>query len=245
MHRFFVRPENISGDNIVLRGTDVSHIRTVLRLSQGDRIQVLDGLGNRYFVELTDVKAKEVHGRVESKEKYQTESPLAIQMGMALLKGNKFDPVLRKAVELGVHIVAPLRTERCVVKVDRTDATKKVARWQRIAEEAAKQSGRSHLPTISPEIHTVESFCREHQNTEIKLIFWEEEEARRLADVTPQTVPRSIAFLTGPEGGFTPSEIQAAHQYGFQPITLGPRVLRAETAPIVALSLLQSRWGDL
>lgn len=245
MHRFFVNPESISGDKIVLHGTDVSHIRTVLRLSQGDRIQVLDGLGNRYSVELKDVKAKEVHGRVESKEKYQTESPLAIQMGMALLKGNKFDPVLRKAVELGVHTVAPMRTERCVAKVDRMDAKKKVARWQRIAEEAAKQSGRSHLPAISPEIHTVESFCRKNQDAEIKLIFWEEEEAHRLADVSPQTIPRSVAFLTGPEGGFTPSEIQVAHQYGFQPITLGPRVLRAETAPIVVLSLLQSRWGDL
>lgn len=245
MHRFFVRPENISGDKIVLHGTDVIHIRTVLRLSQGDRIQVLDGLGNRYSVELKDVKAKEVHGRVESKEKYQTESPLVIQMGMALLKGNKFDPVLRKAVELGVHTVVPMRTERCVVKVDRTDAKKKVARWQRIAEEAAKQSGRSHLPTISPEIHKVESFCREYQNAEIKLIFWEEEEAHRLKDVSPPSPPSSLAFLTGPEGGFATSEIQVAHQYGFQPITLGPRVLRAETAPIVALSLLQSRWGDL
>jgi len=245
MHRFFTQPENISGDKVVLRGTDVSHIRTVLRLTQGDRIQVLDGLGNRYFVQLTDVKAQEVHGRVESKEKYQTESPLAIQMGMALLKGNKFDPVLRKAVELGVHIVAPLRTDRCIVKVDRTDAKKKIARWQRIAEEAAKQSGRSHLPAVSPDILTIEGFCRENENAEIKLIFWEEEEAHRLADVSQQTSPCSVAFLTGPEGGFTESEIQTAHQYGFQPITLGPRVLRAETAPIVVLSLLQSRWGDL
>jgi 16S rRNA (uracil1498-N3)-methyltransferase len=245
MHRFFVQPENISGDDVVLRGADVAHIHTVLRLSHGDRIQVLDGLGNRYFVQLTGVKAKEVHGRVESKEKFQTESPLAIQMGMALLKGNKFDPVLRKAVELGVHTVAPLRTERCIAKVMRTDAGKKVARWQRIAEEAAKQSGRSHLPAVFPDILSVEDFCRENETAEIKLIFWEEEQAHRLADVSPQTPPRSLAFLTGPEGGFSASEIQTAGQYGFRPITLGPRVLRAETAPIVALSLLQNRWGDL
>jgi 16S rRNA (uracil1498-N3)-methyltransferase len=245
MHRFFVQPESISGDKVVLRGTDVNHIRTVLRLTSGDRIQVLDGLGNRYFVQLTEVGTRDVHGRVESKEKFQTESPLAIQMGMALLKGNKFDPVLRKAVELGVNVVAPLRTDRCIVKLDRTDAKKKVARWQRIAEEAAKQSGRSHLPAVSSDILTVEEFCRENQNAEIKLIFWEEEEAHRLSDVSQQTSPRSLAFLTGPEGGFTATEIQASHQYGFQSTTLGPRVLRAETAPIVVLSLLQSRWGDL
>jgi len=244
MHRFFVRPENISEDIVVLQGTDVSHIRTVLRLSQGDRIQVLDGLGNRYFVRLTEVKAKEVHGRVESREKFQTESPLAIQMGMALLKGNKFDPVLRKAVELGVHSVAPLQTDRCIVKVLRTDAEKKVARWQRIAEESAKQSGRSQLPAVSPDIMTVAGFCRENQNAEIKLIFWEEEEAHRLSDVSPAASPRALAFLTGPEGGFTGSEIQTAREYGFQPITLGPRILRAETAPVVVLSLLQNRWGD-
>jgi 16S rRNA (uracil1498-N3)-methyltransferase len=245
MHRFFVQPENFSGDKVVLSGTDVSHIRTVLRLTPGDRIQVLDGLGNRYFVQLCVVGTREVHGRVESKEKFQTESPLTIQMGMALLKGNKFDPVLRKAVELGVHTVSPLQTDRCIVKTLRTDAERKVARWQRIAEEAAKQSARSHLPAVFPDILTVEGFCRENQNAEIKLIFWEEEEAHRLADVSPKTSPRSLAFLTGPEGGFTESEIQTTKQYGFQPITLGPRVLRAETAPIVVLSLLQSRWGDL
>lgn len=245
MHRFFVQPENFSGNRVVLRGTDVNHIRTVLRLTQGDRIQVLDGLGNRYFVRLMEVKTREVTGLVESKEKFQTESPLVIQMGMALLKGNKFDTVLRKAVELGVCRVAPLKTDRCVVKIPQTEAKKKVARWQRIAQEAAKQSGRSHLPVVFPDIQSIEGFCRENQNVEIKLIFWEEEEAHRLADVSPQTPPQSIAFLTGPEGGFTGSEIEIAREYGFQPITLGPRVLRAETAPTVVLSILQSRWGDL
>ena len=230
---------------MVLRGTDVSHIRTVLRLTSGDRIHVLDGLGNRYLVRLSEISPKVVCGQVESKKKFQTESPLAIHMGMGLLKGNKFDPVLRKAVELGVHSIAPLKTERCIVKVLRTEVDKKTTRWQRIALEAAKQSGRSHLPTVSPKILTLEDFCRENDKAEIKLIFWEEEEARRLADVSPQLAPKSAAFLTGPEGGITPAEIETARHYGFQAITLGPRVLRAETAPIVVLSLLQSRWGDL
>ncbi|GJL80183.1 MAG: ribosomal RNA small subunit methyltransferase E [Nitrospinaceae bacterium] len=245
MHRFFVRPENISGDEVILRGNDVSHIRTVLRLKSGDRIQVLDGLGTRYFVQLNGVETREVRGRVESKEPFQTESPVAIQMGMALLKGNKFDVVLRKAVELGAHSIAPLQTDRCIVKMDRTEPQKKTVRWQRIAEEAAKQSGRSHLPKVSLDILSVESFCQENRNADVKLIFWEEEETHRLADLLPSPSPRSIAFLTGPEGGLTDSEIQTARQYGFQSITLGPRVLKAETAPVVVLSLLQSRWGDL
>lgn len=245
MRRFFVPLENFSKDGVVLRGTDVNHIRTVLRLTPGDRIQVLDGLGNRFLVRMTGITPKEIRGKVESKEKFEAEPPLAIQMGMGLLKGNKFDPVVRKAVELGVRLISPLKTERCIVKAARAEADKKTARWRRIALEAAKQSGCGRLPAVSPEILTVEDFCRENREAEIKLIFWEEEETHRLADVSPRQAPRSAAFLTGPEGGFTAAEIAAAGRYGFQPITLGPRILRAETAPLVVLSLLQSRWGDL
>lgn len=245
MHRFFVQPENISGDEVILNGADVSHIRTVLRLKEGSRIQVLDGLGSRYFVQLTGVKAREVRGRVESKEDFQTESPLIIQMGSALLKGNKFDSVLRKSVELGVCHVSPLQTDRSIVRVLRAEAQKKTARWQRIAQEAARQSGRSHLPEVSPDIQTVADFCRENQEIDIKLVFWEEEEVCKLGDVSTKAPPRTVAFLTGPEGGFSLEEIEIARQCGFQSITLGPRILRAETAPIVILSLLQNRWGDL
>jgi len=245
MHRFFVQPENISGDEVVLCGTNVSHIRTVLRLKPGNRVQVLDGLGSRYLVQLTLVKASEVRGRIESKEDFQTESPLVIQMGVALLKGNKLDPVVRKAVELGVFRVSPLKTDRCIIRVPQMEAEKKTARWQRIAREAARQSGRSHLPDVSSNIQSVEGFCRESRTAEIKLVFWEEEEVRKLKEVSTSNPPRSIAFLTGPEGGFSQEEIETARQYGFQSITLGPRTLRAETVPIVVLSLLQNRWGDL
>lgn len=245
MHRFFVQTENISGDEVILHGQDVNHIRTVLRLKEGCRVQVLDGLGSRYFVQLTAVKPTEVRGRIESKEDFQTESPLDIHMGIALLKGNKFDPVLRKSVELGVAHLSPLKTERSVIKILRTDAGKKTSRWQRIAREAARQSGRSHLPEVSPDILTVEEFCRQSREAEIKLVFWEEEEVCKLNDITTTNPPRSIAFLSGPEGGFSLEEIETARKFGFQSITLGPRILRAETAPIVILSLLQNRWGDL
>jgi 16S rRNA (uracil1498-N3)-methyltransferase len=245
MHRFFVQPENITGAEVTLSGSDVSHIRTVLRLQEGNRIQVLDGLGSRYIVQLTVVKPREVRGRIELKEDFQTESPLVIQMGIALLKGNKFDPVLRKSVELGVNWVSPLKTERSIIRVMRTEAGKKTARWQKIAQEAARQSGRSHLPTVSSTIQTVAEFCQAVRDAEIKLAFWEEEEVCKLSDVSTSTSPRSIAFLSGPEGGFSSAEIDIARQYGFQSITLGPRILRAETAPIVILSLLQHRWGDL
>ncbi len=245
MHRFFVRPEDFTSGEVVLRGSDVSHIRTVLRLKPGERIQVLDGLGNRYCVCLTEVKPKEIRGQVESKEAVQTESPLNLRMGLSLLKGNKFDPILRKAVELGVRSVVPLRTERCVVRVLRTEEDKKIARWEKIAREAAKQSGRTELPAVHPRLQSVENFCHECRDFDVKIIFWEEEEETRLKDIHVENSPRSIAFLTGPEGGFSRQEIEAAKQSGFQPVSLGPRILRAETAPVVVLSLLQNRWGDL
>ena len=245
MHRFFVRPEDFSSGEVVLRGSDVSHIRTVLRLKPGDRIQVLDGLGSRYGVRLTEVRLKEVKGRVETKETVQTESPLNLRMGLPLLKGNKFDQILRKSVELGVRSVVSLRTDRCVVRVLRTEEDKKISRWEKIAKEAAKQSGRTELTAVHPKMETVENFCRECQDFDVKLIFWEEEEILRLKDVPVENSPRSIAFLTGPEGGFTGEEVASACRWGFQPVSLGPRILRAETAPVVVLSLLQNRWGDL
>ena len=132
MHRFFVGNENISGDSVVLTGTDASHIRTVLRLQAGDKIQVLDGKSSLYVVQLADVKAKLVKGEIMSSEKVNTESPLKIHLGQSLIKGNKFDVILRKSVELGVETITPLMTERTVVK---SDGDKKIARWQKIAEE--------------------------------------------------------------------------------------------------------------
>ena len=245
MHRFFVRNEDITGDTITLRGSDVSHIRTVLRLKSGDTVQVLDGRGSRFEVRLTGVAAKQVTGRIEVKMPAHTESPLSVRLGQALLKGNKFDTVLRKSIELGAGSVAALRTERCVVKVLRTEEAKKIQRWQKIAREAAKQSGRSKIPEVQQKIQSVESFCRENAHAHLKLIFWEDENESRLRDLDPGSPPASIACLTGPEGGFHAREIDTARAFGFVPVSLGPRILRAETAPVVALSLLQNRWGDL
>ncbi len=245
MHRFFVRPEDISGDTITLRGSDVAHIRTVLRLKSGDTVQVLDGKGSRFEVRLTGVAARQVTGRIEAQAPARTESPVAIHIGQALLKGNKFDTVLRKSVELGAVAVTPIRAQRCVVKVLRTEEAKKIQRWRRIAREAAKQSGRSQVPEVQSKIQSVEAFCKEHEDADLKLIFWEEETQHRLSDCAAPSPPSSIACLTGPEGGFQAREVETARACGFEAVSLGPRILRAETAPVVALSLLQQRWGDL
>ena len=242
MHRFFAGNENFSGDSVVLTGTDASHIRNVLRLKAGDNIKVLDGKGFLYEVQLTDVKAQLVKGEIISSEKVNTESPLKIHLGQSLIKGNKFDDVLRKSVELGVETITPLMTERTVVK---SDSDKKIVRWQKIAEESCKQCGRSSIPNVSKSVIKLDVFCQQRSEADLKLMFWELESENGLKDINPEKPPSSVSVLIGPEGGFTIEEVKTARSHGFQTVGLGPRILRAETAPLVVLSLLQSKWGDI
>jgi 16S rRNA (uracil1498-N3)-methyltransferase len=238
-HKFFVPREQIVGNKVTLTGSDVSHIRTVLRLKAGESIQVISGSDELLTVRLVEVKAKEVHGDVIASEKFDVESPLAVHLGLALTKANKFDGVLRKSVELGVCSVTALTTERCVVKT----REKKIERWKRIALESSKQCGRARVPQVAEDVETLEIFCRKNVDRDLKLVFWEMEEKHSLKDLKLE--PRSVAVLIGPEGGFSLPEIEKVREYGFQTMSLGPRILRAETAPVVALALLQSLWGDL
>ena len=242
MHRLFTEKENISSNFIVLQGSDVSHIRKVLRLKVGDQIEVLDGKGSLYLVSLTDININSVKGAILSSEQINTESRLMIHLGQSLIKGNGFDIILRKAVELGVHSISPLITERTVVK---SDSNKKFPRWEKIIEESSKQCGRSSIPKISNKITCLEMFLQETKNSDLKLIFWEMEKNKGLSDINPKTIPRSTSVLIGPEGGFTVKEVETARSYGFLSIGLGPRIFRAETAPSVVLTLLQSKWGDI
>lgn len=242
--RFFVPPEDITNDQITVRGSDVAHIRTVLRLKPGDGIHVLDGRGFLYGVRLDKVQQKVVTGCIVSKTKIQTESPVAITMGQAVIKGNKFDGVIRKAVELGVGSIIPLQTERTVVKISVADEVKKHQRWQKIAGEASKQCGRSVVPPVGKRVMSIEQFCVECRDHGLKLAFWENEEETRLADLPREKPADGIAFLIGPEGGLSLAEIETARSHGFRCVTLGPRKLRAETASIAVLSIIQNLWGD-
>jgi 16S rRNA (uracil1498-N3)-methyltransferase len=245
LHKFFVPREQIANEKVILTGSDVAHIRTVLRLKAGDSIQVITDSDRRLTVRLVEVKAKEIHGQVIASETVSAESPLAVHLGQALTKANKFDVILRKSVELGVRSVTPLTTDRCVVKVQRTEVGNKIERWTKIALESSKQCGRSQLPTVAENIETLETFCRNNDHRDLKLAFWELEEKISLKDLELEVEPHSVAALIGPEGGFSQTEIEMVRKYGFQTVSLGPRILRAETAPVVALALMQSLWGDL
>ena len=246
MHRFFTAPKNITDKKAILRGTDVAHIRTVLRLKRGDRVKVLDGCGNCYTVTITHVGYDDIESRIDLKEDAgDCESPLTIYLGQGMVKGTGFDGIVRRAVELGVGQVTPVSASRCISKLSSEVTIKKIKRWQRIASEAAKQCGRSRIPGIGPKPISVKEFCYVNREADLKLIFWEEERSTRIRNLSRRNDFKSAAILIGPEGGFASDEIVSAMEYEFQSISLGPRLLRTDTAPLAVLSILQNRWGDL
>ena len=245
LYRFFVLPENIKDGMVSLLGNDVKHISHVLRLKAGDQIHVLDGVGNSFKVKLSEISQKKVLGKIISKEKYSVESSLKVYMGQALIKGNKIDGIIRKSVELGVFSISALKTERCVAKVSKKDEGLKIARWKRIALEACKQCGRNVTPLVDETVLTLEGFCEKYRTCDLKLIFWENEATTRLKDLQVPKGLSSVAFIAGPEGGFLPGEVEIARKYNFQTVSLGPRIIRAETASPVINGLLQNMWGDL
>ncbi len=245
MHRFFVTAEGFSEKTVTITGSDVSHIRTVLRMKPGDKIEVIDPQGFQYEIVLAEVDKAHVRGDILSKIEMQTESPVNIRMGQALFKGNAFDLLVRKATELGVHSIAAIKTQRCVARLEKESESHRTDRWQRIVEEASKQCGRSRVPEVHSTVLSIEEFCQQSADCDLKLVFWESEQTTRLQDVTAPDSVASIAYLAGPEGGWAAEEIDFLIQQGFQTVTLGPRLLKADSVSLVILSLLQHRWGDL
>ena len=246
MHRFFTNPENITDEKIILRGSDVAHIRTVLRLKRGDRVDVLDGRGNCYIVILTRVGRDQVESSIYLKEDANDcESPFKICLGQGMVKGTGFDGIVRKSVELGVNKIFPVCANRCISKLSKEDSVKKIDRWQKIAREASKQCGRSRVPDVVAKPSTVKDFCFANQKSDLKLIFWEEERSIRVNGLSETNQLTSAAILIGPEGGFTSQEVESSKKYGFQSVSLGPRLLRTDTAPLAAIAILQNHWGDL
>jgi 16S rRNA (uracil1498-N3)-methyltransferase len=244
MHRFFAVPEDISENELVLRGEEAGHARTVLRMKIGDPAQVLDGLGNLYQVKIASLDRTSIQCRVISCCKESTESKLDIRLGQVLLKGNKFDAILRQSVELGVGSVSALHSEYSVVRISESEHEGKLVRWEKIARSAAKQCRRSQIPPLAPGIQSVAQFCQDAHQYEVKLILWENE-MKTLRDLRLPDKPASVAFLVGPEGGLSEEEVAVAQRYNFQPASLGSRILRAETVPLVFLTILQNKWGDL
>ena len=233
MPRFFVGTDQISDKNIVITGTDVNHIRNVLRMAPGEEVTVSDGQGMDYFCKIAELTKEEVTKASD------VELPSKIYLFQGLPKADKMELIIQKAVELGVYEIVPVATKRAVVKLDAKKEEKKRLRWQSIAESAAKQAGRALIPQVAPCMN-FDKALRMCNGLDAALIPYEKAEGMQHArdQVRALHGKHSIGIFIGPEGGFEESEIEAARGAGAVPITLGHRILRTETAGLTMLSIL-------
>ena len=240
MYQFFVEPGQIQDGKIIITGGDVNHIRNVLRMKPGEEIAVSNGIdGREYRCGIENFTENEVICSLRFIKEDAVELPARIYLFQGLPKADKMELIVQKAVELGVYEVIPVTVRRCVVKLDGKKAAGKVGRWQGIAEAAAKQSKRG----IIPQVHSVMGMREAVEyasGMEVKLIPYElAEDMRRTREVIEAVGPGAdIAVFIGPEGGFEPGEIQMALEAGIEPVTLGRRILRTETAGLTVLSWL-------
>jgi 16S rRNA (uracil1498-N3)-methyltransferase len=233
MLRLYVAAPPDPDGTVRIPRAEVRHLHT-LRLGAGDRLCVFDEAGHEHEVVLTQVTTREAVGRVVATSCASHESPLELVLVPALVKHDKMDWIVEKATELGVARIAPIQTRYTVARGDHTE------RWRRIALAAAKQCGRTRVPRVDVPRPFVEAIDAEWPG--LRLLAWEDEAAVRLADLPAAAA--AVTVLVGPEGGFDAPEVAAARTAGFATVTLGRRVLRAETAAIVATALCQHRWGD-
>lgn len=242
---FFVFPECIDQQTISVTGDVLVHLRDSLRITVGETLWLNNGQGVRYRVEITDVSKRAVTARIrEMTQEPPRQSPPLI-LAQSLLKGEKMDWVIQKATELGVSEIVPLQTRHSIVqlKADRVDH--QLARWQRIALEAAQQSEQWRIPTVATP-QSLSALLTSQATGTLTLMLAERREGSCLQGVElPQEVNRSVLALIGPEGGWSKEEMGIAEQAGVVPITLGQQILRSETAAIATISILQSRLGTL
>ncbi len=243
IRRFYAPKENFSQETITLSLDETRHLRDVLRLRTGENIQVFDGAGNEFLCEIETIVKKETILKIIAEiSPGAPESALDLTLAVALLKGEKFDLVIQKAVELGVTTFVPMNTKRSDVKLK--DAEKKLERWQKIALEAAKQSGRAKLMTIEKPIEFA-LFLKNSVSPPLRVenfVLFAERNGESFDSIRAN---KKITAFVGSEGGWEDSEIESAKSRGVQIVTLKGRILRAETAVITIASLLQNHFGDL
>ncbi|HHV10748.1 MAG TPA: 16S rRNA (uracil(1498)-N(3))-methyltransferase [Clostridiales bacterium] len=240
MHRFYVTPAQIDGSIIGIKGTDVNHIKNVLRMKPGDEIVICNGQGKDCYCIINKVSDSEITAECRFEKDTGTELKARITLFQGLPKKDKMELIIQKAVELGVYDIVPVMTKRTVIKLeDKKKEEKKLERWQAIAEEAAKQSGRGIIPVVRP----VQSFKEAVNSAKMLgqgIIPYENatgmQNTRQLLGSLKEY--DSIGVFIGPEGGFEEAEIGLAMSAGIQPITLGRRILRTETAGLAVLSMM-------
>ena len=244
MHHFFVNPEQVEDGLIRITGSDVNHIKNVLRIRQGEEMLVSDGTGRDYLCQAEEIAGQEVTVRILETEEEGRELPSRIWLFQGLPKSDKMEFIIQKAVELGAAGIVPVSTRNTVVRLDQKKEEAKVKRWQAIAESAAKQSKRSLVPRVSGIMTLKEAFDYvESQGFSVRLIPYEHEAGMEgtKTELDAAGPGQDIAVFIGPEGGFDEREIELALSKGVRPISLGRRILRTETAGLALLSVLMMR----
>lgn len=244
MRQFFVSEMK---SMMFLTEDEAWHAAKVLRLKLGSTIEVVSPDGQVAKARITEMNTETVKVEwLESIER-RSEPPIQITLAQGLSKGDKFDYIVQKAVELGVHKIVPLITEHCVVKYDRAKQEQKTLRWQKIAAEAAKQCHRSHVPSVEnmTALQDLLTDVAAGEAVDTILLFYEQEGQLGVKQILQQFTGHSFLLIVGPEGGFSPAEVAIAVERGAQVVSLGPRILRTETAASAALAVVMYECGDL
>ncbi len=245
MRRFFVPPSDLAGTTVTVTGDTFRHMARVLRLKVGTRVLLADGEGLERMGVIDKIHKDSILVILQE----STASPVTgegprITLFQGLPKGEKMDLIVQKSTELGVSEIVSFIADRTVARLTTEREPVRVDRWQRIAREAARQSGRASVPRVAIAKSLEEALVSCHQS--VRLLLWEEERETRLKEALARfSAPESIALIIGPEGGISPEEASAAFAGGFIPVSLGRRIVRTETASIVMLAIVQFYWGDM
>ena len=239
MHRFFAPKSAFDGTQAKICGEDVLHITKVLRLKENDSIILCDGDCTDYYCTITDVEKTCITLNIDKALKNEAESKVKITLYQGLPKSDKLDLIIQKCVELGAVAVVPVEMARCVAKVK--DDEKKRLRWQRIAEEAAKQCGRGIIPQVESSVSFDKAISAQH---DLKIMPYECEKDGNLSEAIADLKSGSIGIYIGPEGGFCEEEVEKALKSGVKTVTLGKRILRCETAGMATISAIMYGVGD-
>lgn len=239
MYHFFVQQDQISNEQITITGTDVNHIKNVLRMEAGETVLISNRVDKDYYCKILSVSSNEVVAQILSVKEESTELPARLILFQGLPKSDKMELIIQKAVELGVYEINPVETKRTVVKLDKKKEESKLRRWQAVSESAAKQSGRIMIPKVNPVLPFREAIAC---SKELDMVLIPFEHARGMVEtkeVLSHIKPgMRVGIFIGPEGGFEDFEVALAQDNGAKEITLGKRILRTETAGLAILSVL-------
>jgi len=245
MRSFFLGDNEVTGDLVTVTGELYRHMARVLRLKEGSEVTLTDHAGRRLIGCIETVGAKSLTVRISASESSaEAAAGLRITLYQGMPKGDKLDLILQKCTELGISEVVTFEGERSVVKLSGERSAARLWRYEKVVQEAARQSGRRSVPTVRIGGNLQQVLMEAGQT--VKLLLWEGEQTTRLRETfAAHPAPESVAIVVGPEGGLSPREVEQAVSCGFTPVSLGQRILRTETAGLAMVSILQFHWGDL